>query len=136
MKRALWAGVVVVAVAGCDGSGAPAGSFEAIRDVGFRAFPGSKVKVFRATLDACVEMDMYVISVDPPYVVNAIAPGRVAGEKVLVNISFLGSQNLTRVSFYNIRGGSDQASVLRTRIFDAIAQKLGRGRPRPPGGRL
>ena len=132
LNRALWAGVVVV-LAGCQGGTSSSGPMMGGAQIGMRAFPGSKAKIFDAAVDACIELDMHVVSIDPPRVVNAIAPGRVAGDKVLVNISFMGPQNVTRVSFFNIREGSDQASLLRTRIFDAISRKLGRTRPGSEG---
>ena len=128
-KRALGAGALIV-LAGCQPT-APSGPVGGRRGIGMRAFPGSKQKVFAAAVYACIKLDMHVVSLDPPRIVNAIAPGRVAGDKVLVNISFMGAQNVTRVSFYNIKEGSDEASLLRTRIFDAIARKLGRARGKP-----
>ena len=123
LKRALWAGVALI-LAGCQTAGPPGPIGP--RGPGATAFPGNKAKVFDAAVEACIQLDIHVVTVDPPRLINAVAPGRVAGEKVLVNIAFMGLQNVTRVSFYNIEEDSDEASALRTRIFDAIARKLGR----------
>ena len=128
LKRALWAGAAVM-LAGC-GTPPPSGAVGPTRGPGLTVFPGSRKKVFDAAVEACIKLDIHVVTVDPPRLINAVAPGRVAGEKVLVNIAFMGPQNVTRVSLYNIEPGSDEASLLRSRIFDAIARKLGRLRPR------
>ncbi len=131
LKRALWAGAAIV-LAGCGPAG-PSGTAGPIRGSGLTAFPGSKAKVFEAAVEACIELDIHVVSIDAPRIINAEAPGAIAGEKVLVNISFMGPQNVARVSFYNIEEATEASSVLRTRIFDAIARKLGRARPRSEG---
>lgn len=131
LKRALGAGVLI-ALAGCQ-SGAPSGAMVGRRGIGTIPFPGSKAKVFEAAVEACIKLDIHVVSMDHPRIINAVAPGRVAGEQVLVNISFMGAQNVTRISFYNLEEDSEEASLLRTRIFDAIARKLGRARGKPEG---